>query len=127
MFEQMVVHGGTGGWGAVVHVKDKCVSREQGSYGPPLMRNPLIAFSAWVDDGSGFESHIIVCGNLAGIEHFIAPLRTRTIREADIQPVLILHPTPPTDAMWAIIGRFPEVYYVQVCAIPFLLRIFAQA
>ena len=58
-----------------------------------------------------FSGHIIVCGSLRGLQHFLYPLRLRSL--ACIVPIVILHPSPPSDEDWQSIAPFPNVYYVR--------------
>ena len=44
------------------------------------------------------ENHIIICGMVENIWHFVQPLRAENC--VDISPIVILHDQPPTQKQW---------------------------
>ena len=66
----------------------------------PLERSPI-----------ALQGHVVVIGTTEGLEYFILPLRSKRLPQ--LRPIVILHPQPPSEEIWSIIGRFPEVYFVQ--------------
>ena len=62
---------------------------------------------------SELSDHIVVCGNLSALYHFICPLRLVYIDS--IVPIVIVHPSPlPPNYSKEILSLFPQVYFVQV-------------
>ena len=64
------------------------------------MRNNILA-----------TNHVILCGLTPNLSNFIAPLRLKYIEK--YPPIIILHPSPPTDKHWNPISMFPEIYYIK--------------
>ena len=56
--------------------------------------------------------HVLVCGCPSSIETFVHTLRPRHIGYSKIMPIVFLNPTPPSEALWAEVAKYPEVYIV---------------
>jgi len=57
------------------------------------------------------EKHIIICGMVENIWHFVMPLRADHCIEPS--PIVILHEELPTTKQWQQLSYFSQIYFVQ--------------
>lgn len=57
------------------------------------------------------NGHLIVAGTGEGLVDLIAPLRS--VDAVQDIPVVIINPEPIPEAIWNIVGRFPDVFFVK--------------
>ena len=50
------------------------------------------------------ENHIIICGMVENIRHFVMPLRAEHL--TDTSPIVILHDEEPTPKQWSQLAFF---------------------
>lgn len=55
--------------------------------------------------------HIIICGIVQNIKHFIEPLRSATCEK--LTPIVILHEDLPTSRQWQQLQFYQQIYFVQ--------------
>jgi len=56
------------------------------------------------------ENHIVICGMVENIRHFVMPLRADHL--LDPSPIVILHHSPPTPKQWNSLRLFSQIYVV---------------
>ena len=57
------------------------------------------------------EQHIIICGMVENIKHFVMPLRAEHSKHHS--PIVILHTELPTAKQWQQLQNFAQIYFVQ--------------
>ena len=57
------------------------------------------------------ENHIIICGMVENIKHFVMPLRADYL--LDPSPIVILHDQELTGKQWQSLSYFKQIYYVK--------------
>ena len=57
------------------------------------------------------ENHIIICGMVENIKHFVMPLRADYL--LDPSPIVILHDEELTGKQWQSLSYFKQIYYVK--------------
>ncbi len=57
------------------------------------------------------ENHIIICGMVENIKHFVMPLRAEYL--LDPSPIVILHDEELTGKQWQQLSYFKQIYYVR--------------
>jgi hypothetical protein len=57
------------------------------------------------------ENHIIICGMVENIKHFVMPLRAEHL--LDPSPIVILHDEELTGKQWQQLSFFTQIYYVR--------------
>jgi len=75
----------------------------------PVNREDIIFES--MEDSMLAEDHIIICGMVENIIHFVMPLRTDHCQ--DPSPIVILHDELPTAKQWQQLSNFSQIYFVQ--------------
>ena len=56
------------------------------------------------------EDHIVICGMVENIKHFVTPLRAQHLSK--ISPIVIFNSDKPTTKQWQPLSRFPQIYFV---------------
>lgn len=67
-----------------------------------------------LQDSKLANNHIVVCGIVNNIRHFVMPLRHTYLNK--IQPIVILHTEKPIE-QWAQLAYFPQIFFVQGSAL----------
>jgi hypothetical protein len=57
------------------------------------------------------ENHIVICGMVENIWHFVMPLRAENCQSQS--PIVILHEEIPTAKQWQQLSYFSQIYFVQ--------------
>eukprot|EP00960_Hanusia_phi_P027575 746899-Hanusia_phi.AAC.4 len=65
------------------------------------------------DSLEDMQDHVLICGSLTALNHFIATLRPKFLTEDSLLKIVILHPEEPPPLAWAEISFFRDVYFVQ--------------
>ena len=74
----------------------------------PVQKDDIIFQS--LKDSKLAENHIIICGMVENIRHFVMPLRASHLK--DPSPIVILHDEPPTIKQWSQLTSFAQIYFV---------------
>lgn len=77
-----------------------------------MITNIVATVTVTEDDEKAFQNHVIVCGNVSQLFHFVLPLRARHLKP--LRTILIFDPEPPSEEEWSKICKFPELYYFKV-------------
>lgn len=56
------------------------------------------------------ENHIVICGMVENIWHFVMPLRSENCQNQS--PIVILHEEIPTAKQWQQLSYFSQIYFV---------------
>jgi len=56
------------------------------------------------------QNHIIICGMVENIRHFVMPLRAEYCKE--VSPIVILHDENPSAKQWQQLSLFAQIYFV---------------
>jgi hypothetical protein len=64
-----------------------------------------------MEDSKLAQDHIIICGMVENIRHFVMPLRA--LHCSIISPIVILHDEIPPMKLWLQLSMFEQIYFVQ--------------
>ena len=64
-----------------------------------------------LQDSKLAENHIVICGMVENIRHFVMPLRAEHL--IDPSPIVILHDEELTSKQWQQLRYFTEIYFVK--------------
>eukprot|EP00753_Platysulcus_tardus_P021483 PLAT9022.1.p1 GENE.PLAT9022.1~~PLAT9022.1.p1 ORF type:complete len:1547 (-),score=755.29 PLAT9022.1:64-4188(-) len=87
-----------------VTLRTKLMTRE---HAPPLEEVTLHSVG---EDMPDMVDHVLVCGSISNLYHFLLPLRDSRLDR--VKPIVILHPEPIPPHVWNKIGFFAELYFV---------------
>jgi len=66
------------------------------------------------DDIVEENRHIVICGNVPDLYHFILPLRSRSsLKNGRLPTIVVLHPVDMQVSDWHRLSIFPQVYFIK--------------